>query len=301
MKTQIYSVAEHNFSLTMESSNPLWNTLHAFDPFMVDEAESDLIFQLQVVPEVNQESVQLVIEAEPNREDGMVSIEVNKSSEGYLLQLTQPMSDVVNATLHIPTSNATTSEVSLQGALDMQLQALNNAMILNYLVAGAKRNTILLHSSVVMLEGKSYLFLGKSGTGKSTHSRMWLQAFPTSELLNDDHPIVRITDSGEIIAYGSPWSGKCPCYKNISAPLGGIIRIEQSPTNEAIVLRPSAAYASIMTSSSGLQWIPEVAELKIETLSQIVAKIPSLRMRCLPNTDAAIVCKAKLDSIHNEN
>ena len=63
--------------------------------------------------------------------------------------------------------------------------------------------------------------MGKSGTGKSTHSRLWLENVPGATLLNDDNPIVRLTLVGAIV-YGSPWSGKTPCYKNESAPLAGV-------------------------------------------------------------------------------
>ncbi len=301
-RAEIYRVAEHYFKLVMESQNPLWSELQAFEPFVVDqiEAGAESIFELRVVDRIDRNVLEQLIESNPNRNDGMVDIDISRCDGGYLLRLQQPFSEEVNATLFIPKSGGSrVSEVALRGEAAHQLQALNNAMILNYLVAGAERKTILLHSSTVILEGRSYLFLGKSGTGKSTHSRMWLEAFSSegATLLNDDHPIVRILDSGEVRTYGSPWSGKTPCYKNLSAPLDGIIRIEQAPLNEAIALRPSAAYASIITSTSGLQWIPSIADLKAETVGEIVSKVPSLRMRCLPNREAAICCKEALDSL----
>ena len=57
------------------------------------------------------------------------------------------------------------------------------------------------------------MLLGKSGTGKSTHSRLWLKYIPDTKLLNDDNPAVRIMDNNTIMIYGTPWSGKTPCYK----------------------------------------------------------------------------------------
>src|SRR5690606_24548491 len=73
---------------------------------------------------------------------------------------------------------------------------------------------ILIHASVVSCAGKAYAFLGKSGTGKSTHSRLWLRHIAGTELLNDDNPAIRIEPDGRVFVYGTPWSGKTPCYKN---------------------------------------------------------------------------------------
>lgn len=69
-----------------------------------------------------------------------------------------------------------------------------------------------MHASVVATEtGKGYLFLGKSGTGKSTHTGLWLQQFSDCHLLNDDNPIVHVDSLGkQATVFGSPWSGKNP-------------------------------------------------------------------------------------------
>ena len=63
-------------------------------------------------------------------------------------------------------------------------------------------------------EARGYLFLGHSGTGKSTHARQWLAAFDDAWLLNDDNPILRVMEDGEVRVYGSPWSGKTHFYNN---------------------------------------------------------------------------------------
>src|SRR5699024_11401535 len=95
-----------------------------------------------------------------------------------------------------------------------------------------KSKVILFHASVVMLEGKGIAFLGKSGTGKSTHSQQWLSAFSSSELLNDDNPAIALEDDGRVWVYGTPWSGKTPCYNNKRVPLASLVRLEQYPSNE---------------------------------------------------------------------
>ena len=66
---------------------------------------------------------------------------------------------------------------------------------------------MLLHASCVEKDGKAYLFSAKSGTGKSTHTHLWLRAFPDSRIINDDKPAVRRMD-GTFYACGTPFSGK---------------------------------------------------------------------------------------------
>ena len=60
--------------------------------------------------------------------------------------------------------------------------------------AALKYGCISIHSSAVVLGGRAFLFLGSSGTGKSTHSALWLKNFPGARLLNDDNPALRLED-----------------------------------------------------------------------------------------------------------
>ena len=141
-----------------------------------------------------------------------------------------------------------------------------------------------------MYQNKAWLFLGKSGTGKSTHSRMWERALDDVILMNDDHPVIRINEKGEAFAYGSPWSGKTNCYKNIKAPLGGIIRIVRAQHNKAKRLSTIESYASLTTSCSGMTWEKQLADGRDRTLQGIITSVPCWIMECLPNEEAARVC-----------
>ena len=98
-------------------------------------------------------------------------------------------------------------------------------------IAALERRAVAVHSSVISLDGRAVLFLGESGTGKSTHTRLWREHIPGARLLNDDSPIIRMYQ-GQATAFGSPWSGKTPCYRNISRPIAGIVRLSQAPANE---------------------------------------------------------------------
>ena len=125
-----------------------------------------------------------------------------------------------------------------------RLFMVNNGLMMMYTLATSNKMTTLFHSSVVSCQGKAYMFLGKSGTGKSTHSQLWLKHIEGTELVNDDNPVVRIID-GEARVYGSPWSGKTPCYRNIDYPIGGIVKLKQAPKNEIRRMKPVEAYVAL--------------------------------------------------------
>ena len=92
----------------------------------------------------------------------------------------------------------------------------------------SERGIMLLHAATVKVGGKAYAFSAPSGTGKSTHIRLWKKFFGEKvSILNGDKPLVREKD-GEIIAYGTPWCGKEGWNKNDKAPLAALCFIERA-------------------------------------------------------------------------
>ena len=166
---------------------------------------------------------------------------------------------------------------------------INNALMVLYAHATAPLGTALFHSAVVEHDGYGYMFLGKSGTGKSTHARLWLENIANTTLLNDDNPVVRVLPEG-IRVYGSPWSGKTPCYKDESYPLGGIVLLEQAPFNKIRALRGIESYAAILTSISGKRWEKSIADALHNTENAIARDARVWHMQCLPDNDAARLC-----------
>ena len=166
---------------------------------------------------------------------------------------------------------------------------INNAMMVLYALATAPLGTALFHSAVVTHKGYGYMFLGKSGTGKSTHARLWLETIGGTTLLNDDNPVVRVQPEG-IFVYGSPWSGKTPCYKNEFAPLGGIVLLEQAPFNKIRELHGIESYAAILTSISGKRWEKSIADSLHDTENAIARDARVWHLQCLPDNDAATTC-----------
>ena len=149
---------------------------------------------------------------------------------------------------------------------------------------------ISLHSSVVVNEGRAFLFMGKSGTGKSTHSTLWLRHIEGTELLNDDNPVVRLVD-GKAMAYGSPWSGKTPCYRNESAPVAAMVRLKQGPRNRFEPLEDIAAFGALLPGCSVLRQDGRLHDMLCMTLTALIETVCVGGMECLPDKEAAEVCR----------
>lgn len=89
---------------------------------------------------------------------------------------------------------------------------------------------ILFHASCVVKEGEAYLFSATSGTGKSTHTRLWLEAYNDAYIINDDKPLLRFVDD-VLYVYGTPWSGKDYIHRNAKCKVKGICKLTRNSTN----------------------------------------------------------------------
>lgn len=167
---------------------------------------------------------------------------------------------------------------------------LNNCMMMAYAFSTAEMQTILLHASVIRCDGRGYLMTAPSGTGKSTHTHLWYTTIPGCDLMNDDNPVIRMTKDGEPMVYGSPWSGKTPCYRNIQAPIGGIVRIQQRPENSIRRLSPIESFAMLLPSCSSMKWDKRVYSGVCNSISAFVGACGIWELGCLPDSEAALLC-----------
>ncbi|MGN1226427.1 MAG: hypothetical protein ACI4TL_04230 [Candidatus Cryptobacteroides sp.] len=281
---KVFQVAGHKFSLSMKEGHPLWANLSQYDPF-VSEGE-DTLFDLDVVEDLNLPSKTLYFD-QPT-EPGETKIILYRIGEDWYFE-------------SMPTSECPVA-MSLWAAADFKkanlhilqpsqaLFALNNALMLLYAFSTASLNTLEMHASVIQNSGKAYLFLAKSGTGKSTHSRMWLENIEGSTLLNDDNPIVRVLEDGSVRVYGSPWSGKTACYVNEDYPVGAFVQIKRSAQNRASLQNVLGSYAMIYTACSGIKFDRSMADGINDTISKIVSSSKAFVLECRPDAEAAKVC-----------
>ncbi|MEG1982130.1 MAG: hypothetical protein RR037_00195 [Alistipes sp.] len=148
-------------------------------------------------------------------------------------------------------------------------------------------HAIAIHSSVICTKAGAALFLGESGTGKSTHTQLWRTHIAGAYLLNDDSPIIRMT-AGVATVYGSPWSGKTPCYKNESQPIRAMVRLSQAPHNAIQPLPVILAIGALLPSCPPAFAFDSTLQDNIcETLSEIISHAPIYHLECLPNAAAA--------------
>lgn len=158
------------------------------------------------------------------------------------------------------------------------------------------RDGISIHASAVAADGKAFLFLGKSGTGKSTHARMWLRNIQGSHLLNDDNPAIRLID-GKPVAFGTPWSGKTPCYRNESCPVGGIVRLVQSDADIFMQKKDVAAFVALLPSCSVVHSDSALQARLCDTIAKIIELVPVGELKCLPDNESAIICYNNFKSL----
>ena len=182
---------------------------------------------------------------------------------------------------------------ALHGNYNMRSFGLNNALMLIFAFAGSFHDTLLIHASLVRHNGYGYAFTAKSGTGKSTHVSMWLRYIPGCDLMNDDNPIVRVID-GEAFIYGSPWSGKTPCYRNVKARLGAITRIDRALENSIEKETPIEAFATLLPACSSMKWDKDIFNAICNNVTKVVERIGIYTLHCLPNEEAARVCNSAI-------
>jgi len=149
-------------------------------------------------------------------------------------------------------------------------------------------NGMMLHASAVELDGKAYLFSAPSGTGKSTHTSLWLKEFsPNAKILNDDKPAIRIFPDG-IKVYGTPWSGKTDQNLNHKVPLQGIAFIKRGEKNEIHRISSISAIEKIL-SQTVRSADKNTMEKLLDLLGQIVQKVPIYELVCNMDPEAAHV------------
>ena len=282
MKELYYKVAEHVFSLDMGTKGNLLCDLRQYEPFVTDPTE-DVVFSLQIVD--------VPFSTEGFRDEMHQEEEGQEIIAGHLPTGEHYFEFVLNgkrSAVLICSQDYRRARLSLE---EYPQFGVNNALMVMYALATANKRTALFHSSVVSYQGRAYMFLGQSGTGKSTHSSLWLKYIEGTELVNDDNPVVRVLDNDEVWVYGSPWSGKTPCYRNVSYPVGAIVKLSQAPHNEIQRLKGVKAYAVVVPSISGKRWDKQQAEGLHETENLIAQHAAVWHLDCLPDEAAAQLCR----------
>ena len=147
-------------------------------------------------------------------------------------------------------------------------------------------DTLLLHGSAIALNGQGYLFTADSGTGKSTHTRLWREVFGSrAVMVNDDKPFVQLADGG-VLLHGSPWSGKHGLDSNIAVPLKGICLLTRGAKNRITPATPEALLP-MLEKQAYAPLTAEKAAISHSLLRRLSQRVPLWRMACSKDPDAA--------------
>lgn len=149
-------------------------------------------------------------------------------------------------------------------------------------------DTILFHASALAVDGKGYLFTALSGTGKSTHARLWREAFGDRvTMINDDKPFIHIGED-EVRVYGSPWDGKHHLSSNTSVPVKAICILTRDTTNHIEKISADEAF-SILLQQTYRSKDPAKMVKTIDLLIQMTKQVSLYRLGCNMDPEAAFV------------
>ena len=285
MNTRYYCVADHLMTIT--APDKAFEVLSNYAPFEIPEPTGEILLHISLSEEERPSSDSWEHVYTDRSDEDMPRIEMYRREEEWLLCVSVYRDAPIDCAMRC---SVDWHEVTLYPNPENFRFAVDNAAMLTFAFATADRQTLLFHSSVTVREGKAYMFLGHSGTGKSTHSRQWLTAFEDAWLLNDDNPAVRLMENGEVWVYGTPWSGKTPCYKNEKAPVQALVQLAQAPENKMARLRMTQAYPYILASVSGLKVLPQMMDRLYESIAKLLEITPVYRLECLPEPSAARLC-----------
>lgn len=286
-----FSIAEH--IVEVSASNPAVDILSivpSLQPFMISETSEKPVLSVKIVDELRSDIEYREI-GNFDTGNGHTKVEKNDATGDY--QFTIRNIDEVDVCLLQTNADYSECLCKMVGSEFLLSYGVNSVLMITYAFATARFQTLLIHASCVKQGDYAYCFIAKSGTGKSTQVSNWLKYIPNCELLNDDNPIVRVID-GKVYVYGSPWSGKTPCYRNRKAYLGAITRIERATENKVVRQSPIEAFASFLPSCSTMKWESKLYNDVMDTISKIIELKGIYTLHCLPNRESAEVCNAAI-------
>ncbi len=198
---------------------------------------------------------------------------------------------VVSAKIDFYKNRAEISVFSMDGLDTSWKEQLCCGQALSHLLL--RHNRMVLHSSCIARNGKAVLFSAPSGTGKSTHTGLWKQYYPDTQYINDDTPILRLDKPGEVWACGSPWSGKTRLNQNISAPLCGIVFLEQGETNVIKPLSKAEAMGRLLGECRKIPFYDSMIKAA-ELCGQLLERVPVYRLSCNISYEAVETVRKEL-------
>lgn len=295
----LYCIAEHRVRVNFCEGGYDRQLLSSFTPFEVNEDGGDVLLHIEVddtLKPIPKSERRLMREVDTG--NGLTKVfrcehhscdsDGNDVVEPFGYQFIIKDLNGRDCALLIADETFHVCRCALNGSLPMRSYGLNSCIMMSYAFSTASFDTVLIHASLVRCNGKGYAFTAKSGTGKSTQVSNWLRYIPGCDLMNDDNPIIRVVD-GVTYIYGSPWSGKTPCYRNVKAELGGLAMIKRADENRLERLSPITAYVTVLPACSTMKWDSRVYSANNDTVLKLIEMVPVYNLFCLPDRESAEV------------
>lgn len=280
-----YIIADRRVRIVGALCDAVMSKLTPFDVFQVEPTISEqLLIEIELGADVEFQPMAYRLLTKFALEDDLGGCSFFSNADGYALVIEGNATQMVfvcdSSMRSVKTNLASIAESALISYARFGLWfVINMAFVMDGCSA--------VHSSTIVCQDGAVMFLGESGTGKSTHTRLWCENIHGATLLNDDSPFVAQRD-GEIYVYGSPWSGKTPCYKNQAYPLRAIVRLSQAPYNAMKKLHKLQAIGALLPSlPPAFVYDNVLEEALLDVLSKVLHQVSVYHLECLPDAAAA--------------
>ena len=149
-------------------------------------------------------------------------------------------------------------------------------------------DSFVFHGSVIAVDGQGFMFTAKSGTGKSTHTRLWCEYFgDKAVMVNDDKPLISVKEN-DIIVYGTPYNGKHRLGNNISVPLKAICILTRRESNSIVPVSKPEAYTMLLQQVYRLNDPVQMAKT-LKLLDKMAENVGLYKLACNMDIEAAKV------------
>lgn len=165
-----------------------------------------------------------------------------------------------------------------------------NYLHCTHLICGERmllhQDALLLHSSVVLKDGKAVLFCGASGAGKSTQAKLW-QEHLGAEVINGDRCVIMRRGS-TFLGGGSPFAGTSGIYSPKQAPIAGIFILNKADENK-VSKAFRGGFHTLYSQTTVNAWDKNFVDFVSNFYTSLLDTVPVFELSCRADKDAAML------------
>ncbi len=175
------------------------------------------------------------------------------------------------------------------------LEEIFSAIRFGFLILAQEKGLSVMHSASLLYQGRAWLFSGPSGTGKSTHVRLWQEQFGTP-CLNGDLNLLGCKN-GQAICYGLPWCGTSGISAPGEYPLGGITFLKQAPVDRVQALSKEQFILAAARRMITPNWTASLLQISLDQAKALSRSVPGFLLECTKHPSAAETMKHAIDAV----